>query len=117
MKKVEFKILPKYGDRVVTANHDKYVLLMYYMSERNDIPTITRIISELEIVKSGEKTFEEVFTDIYGTIPISWIAGEFECDKDNAYFISNNPDNEPSFEMPLQELINLMQEWKAFLEG
>lgn len=116
MKKVNF-YLDKMGVKSVEQTDNKYILLMYYMSERNDVPTITRIISELETVQSGEKTFEEVFTDVYGTIAISWSAGEFECNKDTAYFISNNPDSEPSLEMPLQELIDLMKEWKAFLEG
>lgn len=115
MKKIEFKVLPKYGDRLAEPTDDKYMLLMYYLSERNDLETIDRIISELETVQSGEKTFEEVFTDVYGIIAISWNVGEFECDKETAYFISNHPDSEPSIEMPLQELIDLLKEWRAFL--
>lgn len=115
MINVTFYTHPEVGKQVKTDN--KYILLYYYLSDRRDIDTLIRIISELEIVKSGEKTFEEVFEEVYGTISISVSAGEFECDKDTAYFISNHPDREPSFEMPLAELIDILKEWLAFLEN
>jgi len=113
-QKIRFYTHPVAGKELeATSRH--YILLMYYLSERNDIPALANTIAELETVHNGAKTFEEVFTDVYGIITINWNAGEFECDKDKAYFISNNPDSEPSLEMSLEELIGLMKEWKVFL--
>ena len=114
MKKVEFLTLPKYGDRVVKSSNDKYILLSYFLSDRRSIKYIDITIEELETIASGDKTFEEIY-DPEMAIDISFSAGEFECDKDTAYFISNNPESEPNIEMPLQELIDLLKEWKAFL--
>jgi hypothetical protein len=113
-QKIRFYTHP-FAGKELEATDRHYILLMYYLSERNDIPELTSTISELEAVHSGARTFKEVFTDVYGTITISWGAGEFECDKNAAYFISNDPDSEPSLEMPLEELIGLMKEWKVFL--
>jgi hypothetical protein len=78
--------------------------------------TIERVINELKIVQSEEKTFEEVFGMVYGVISISVDAGEFEFDKEKAFFISNNPDVESSIEMPLQELIDILKDWQKFIE-
>lgn len=72
-------------------------------------------LEDLLLIQSEEKTFEEVWLNEIA--PISVSAGEFECDKDTAYFISNNPEAEPSIEMPLQELIDLLEEWKEFLKS
>jgi hypothetical protein len=100
----------------VEAVNNNYILLSYFIEEHTSIDYIQRTIDEFRIVQSGEKTFEEVFEEKYGTIAISYDAGEMECDKDTVYFISNHPDLEPSLEMPLQELIDLLVEWKAFRE-
>ena len=114
MKKIEFLILPNYSDKVVKAKDPKYILLSYYLADRTEIKTLETDITELELVKSGEKTFEEVFNPSF-IIDVGYGAGEFECDKDTANFISNNPNSEPSIEMPLQELIDILKEWHSFL--
>lgn len=115
MINVTFYTHPQVGKQVKTDH--KYILLYYYLSDRRSIDTLITDIQELEIVKSGEKTFEEVFDDVYGTISISVSAGEFECDKDTAYFISNHTDKEPSFEMPLQDLIDIEKQWLVYLQS
>jgi len=115
MKKIQFYTHPVVGKENKPTN-DNYVLLSYYLSDHNDSDTIGRTITELEVVQSTVKTFEQVFTDKYGTISISVNAGTFECDKDNVYLISNNPDLEPSLTLPLQEFINILEEWKTFLK-
>ncbi|WP_397364016.1 hypothetical protein [Olleya sp. R77988] len=115
MKKIEFMTLPKYGDKVVKTIDENYILLSYYLSDRRDIKSIDIALEDLLLIKNEEKTFEEIWEN--EIVPISVSAGEFECDKDTAYFISDNPDAEPSIEMPLQELIDLLEEWKAFLSS
>jgi hypothetical protein len=114
MKKIEFIIHPKVGKQCITRD-DNYVLLSYYLSERKDKENLEIEISNLELVKSGEKSFEAVYDADSFIISIGYSAGEFECDKDTAYFISNNPESEPSIEMPLQELIDLLKKWHSFL--
>ena len=115
MKKIEFYIHPIVG-KENKPTHDKYILLSYFLSDHSDAVTMERMIAELKEVQSGQKTFEEVFTDKYGTIPISVNAGWFECDLDNACLISNNPHLEPDVILPLPELIGILEEWKAFLQ-
>ena len=114
MKKIEFIIHPKVGKQC-KSKEDKYILLSYYLSERKHRQDLENEITKLKIVKTGDKSFEEVFQTDSFVIPIGYSAGEFECDKDTAYFISNNPDDEPSIEMPLQELIAVLKEWHTFL--
>lgn len=99
------------------ATDKKYQLLYYFFVERNSIDDLERWSRELGIVQSGEQTFEELFEEKYGTIAVGYSSGEFECDKDKAYFISNNEKSHASFDMPLQELIDLLNEWKTFLES
>jgi len=111
-KKIEFFIHPEIGKENKPTN-DKYLLLSYFLADSRYPDHIERRINELKLVQSGEKTFEEVF-EIYATIVIGWNEGEFECDKDTAYFISRLPDH-ASMEMPMQELIELLEEWKAFM--
>jgi hypothetical protein len=100
----------------VKAVNNNYILLSYFIGEHPSPDNVQILIDDFKIVQSGEKTFEEVFEEKYGTIAISYDAGEMECDKDTVYFISNHPELEPSLEMPLQELIDLLVEWKAFRE-
>lgn len=114
MRKIKFNIHPIVGKENEPTDNN-YMLLSYYLDQRKDKRTLETDISELEIVQSGEKTFEEVFEADKFIVDIGFGAGEFECDKDTAYFISNNPDSEPSIEMPLQELIDTLKEWHSFL--
>ena len=113
MKKIKFYVHPKIGKENESTN-DKYILLSYFLSDRRSIKYIDITIEELETIASGEKTFEEVYDPSF-VIDVGYGAGEFECNKDTAYFISNNPESEPNIEMPLQELIDLLKEWKTFL--
>lgn len=117
MKKVEFIVLPKYCDKVVKTKDPKYILLSYYLADRREIKFLETTIAEQELILSGGKTFEEVFDTEKFIIDIGYGAGEFECNKDTAYFISNNPEKEPSLELPLQELINTLKEWHSFLNN
>ena len=113
MINVTFYTHPQVGKQVKTD--DKYILLYYYLSDRRSMVFLQESIGVLESIRKEEKTFEEIYT--FNTVDISWSAGEFECDKDTAYFISNHPDKEPSFDIPLQELIDILKEWEAFLSN
>ena len=115
MKKIEFYTHPVVGKENKPIS-DKYIMLSYFLSDLSDIETIERTVSEIELIQNNQKTFDEVFTNIYGTISISVNAGTFVCDKDTAYLISSNPDLEPSLTLPLQEFINILEEWKTFLK-
>jgi hypothetical protein len=115
MKKVIFYV-DIMGVQDVRPSDNKYILLSYFIGEHPSPDNVQILIEDFKTVQSGEKTFEEVFEEKYGTIAVSVTAGEMECDKDTVYFISNHPELEPSLEMPLQELIDLLVEWKAFRE-
>ncbi len=115
MKKIKF-INHKIVGKLVEPTDKGYMLLSYFLGDRPYSDDVQRIVDELTIVKSGKQTFEEVF-EKYATITIGYNSGEFECDKDKAYFISNNEKAQASFDMPLQELIDLLNEWKTFLES
>jgi len=115
MERLRFEIVK--GIKTPDPVSDKYMLLSYFISDHQYPDDIQKSIDELKTVQSGYRTFEEVFTDKYGTIPIGVTAGEFECDKNTAYLISNNPGREPNIEMPLQELIDLLAQWEAFLRN
>lgn len=115
LKKIEFYLHPVVGKENKPTS-DKYIMLSYFLSDLSDIETITRTIDEIKLVQSGQRTFDEVFTDTYGTISISVNAGTFVCDKNTAYLTSNNPDLEPSLTLPIQEFINILEEWKTFLK-
>jgi len=115
MKKIEFYTHPVVG-KVNKPTSDKYIMLSYFLSDLSDIKTIEDTVSEIKLVQNNQKTFEQVFTDRYCTISIGVTAGTFECDEANVYLISNNPDLEPSLTLPLQEFINILEEWKNFLK-
>lgn len=91
---------------------DKYILIFYFLGDYTSSRSIQKFIDELEIIKSGEKTFEEVYAD-YATILIGHDQGEFECDAEQAYFISRYEDI-PSVTIPLQDCIDLLIEWRDF---
>lgn len=42
-------------------------------------------------------------------------AGDFKCDKETAYFIADSSGSYQNLEMPLQEVIDLMKDWKIFM--
>lgn len=94
----------------VILEDKKYMLLYYFISSQYPFE---EMIEEMKTVQSGEKTFEEMYEG-YAVLSVGQGAGELEYDKDTARFISNDENTEPSMEMPLQELIDLMTEWVAF---
>ncbi len=114
MKKIEFYTHPIVG-KENRPTSDEYIMLSYFLSDLIDIKTIEDTVSEIKLVQNNQKTFQQVFTYKYGTISIGVTAGTFECDEENVYLISKNPDLEPSLTLPLQEFINILLEWKTFL--
>lgn len=94
--------------------NDKYLLLYYFMSTYRSEHGLPLLIKDLETIKDGKQTFADI------TQPnVMWSfgndAGYFECDKETAYFKSFD-EHHQSMEMPLKELIELLIEWKNFLE-
>jgi hypothetical protein len=94
----------------------EYLLLNYFIADYRRPEILSEIIEKLKHVANGEKTFDEIRQHPQ----VLWSFGEgsgiFECDKDTAYFESEHPDTEPSMEIPLQELIGILERWKDFLE-
>ena len=95
------------------AIKDNEVLLGYFVD--NTKYNVQETIQKLEQVYKGEKTFVEILEHPQ----VAWDFGEgsgiFECDKDTAYFIADDDSSLPNMQMPLQELINILYDWKAFL--
>jgi hypothetical protein len=113
MKKIEFIKLST-GVPVTKPVSDQFMLLAYFLDGFTYPPHTQEVIETIESVRSGEKTFDEISRDV------SWGfaegAGFFECNKDSAYF-EPFEGGFPRIEMPLQEVIDLLKEWKQFTEG
>lgn len=91
---------------------DKDLLLAFFVSETKH--NLGEVISELESIQNGEKTFEEIMED-YADWTFWNNEGEFTCDKDTAYFEGIGESKYPSMEIPLKELIEILKEWKTFI--
>ena len=115
VKKIDFIEIKEYQDKVVKSAEDRFILLAYFVGDYNTAYDLPDIISDLKQVANGEKTFDEIRQHPQ----VLWSFGEgsgiFTCDKDTAYFESEHPDSEPSMELPLQELIDILERWKDFL--
>lgn len=92
---------------------DKYVLLSYFVDDTKY--TINEVIFQLEQVLEGKKTFEEILEHPQVAWDFGEGSGQFECNKKTAYFIADEDSNLPSIEIPLKELIEILHEWKTFL--
>jgi hypothetical protein len=112
MRKIEFIVTNNLS--IPNPLSDKHLLLAYFIDDYRYIGPIDDLIGRLESVHSGQKNF----SDIHNPSSI-WDVGEdsgdFECDKDIAYFHAEEDSALESFEMPLAELIDLFKEWKLFL--
>ncbi len=95
------------------ATDNKYILLSYFVAHTYFI--IDKTISDLESVASGEKTFEEIMEG-YAPWTFGNDSGELVYNKDTAKFISLDS-MYPDIEMPLQELIDILYEWKTYIES
>lgn len=95
------------------ALEEKYILLSYFISETRY--NINEVLQDLESVASGEKTFEEIKDHPQVAWSFGEESGKLECTKDTAYFIAYEQSTIPSMEMPLQELIEILKDWKVFL--
>ncbi|MBL7725399.1 MAG: hypothetical protein JNK27_14725 [Chitinophagaceae bacterium] len=95
---------------------DKWMLLAYFVEESWHPDDTARNIANLESVRSGEKSFADIQPP-----NIQWsfgnFSGSFECDKDTAYLDASSDVRYESLILPLQEVIDLLKEWKAFSEA
>ena len=114
MKKISFTTRSLINDEEIIgpiALDNKYLLLSHFVGTQF---VWKEVIGDLEKVLNEEKTFADiqnpnVIWDFAGG------DGEFEYNKDTAYFYSeSNPSL--NLEMPLKEVIELLKEWKAFIE-
>lgn len=103
------------GGYVAEIENDKCAMLSYFINDYHTSYDLPKIINDLKQVASGEKTFDEIRQHPQVLWSFGEGSGVFECDKDTAYFESEHPDTEPSMEMPLQELIDILERWKDFL--
>lgn len=112
MGKIEFKKVDV-DFRVVKATDNKYLLLSLFIGQYRFPDNIQEIIDMLKFVKNGSKTWKEII-DPWMFLQIN-DAGDFKCDKEKAYFIADSSTPFQNLEMPLQELIHLLEDWKAFM--
>ena len=92
---------------------DKHVLLSYFIDDTKY--QINEVIADLESVLKGEKTFVEILEHPQVAWDFGEGSGQFECNENTAYFIADKNTNLPSMQMPLKELIEILYEWKIFL--
>ncbi len=116
MKKVIFKTHES-GFRSVKSTEDKYILLSLFVGCSRYPSDIQEWIEMFEELQSGAKTWEELIKP-YGFIDEYHFAEgsgflTFE-DTETALFMSDGGVYK-TIEMPLQELIDLMKEWLAFM--
>lgn len=112
MGKVEFKKVDT-DFRVVKSTDTKYLLLSLFIGQYRFPDNIQEIIDMLQPVKNGSKTWKEII-DPWMFLQIN-DAGDFKCDKETAYFIADSSTSYQNLEMPLQEVIDLMKDWKVFM--
>jgi hypothetical protein len=113
MKKVDF-VNHKLAGRVVKSTSDSYMLLSYFVGEHRFTIDTQETIEMLEIVQRGEKTWEELCKP-YGSYQLGYIWGTLDVEDGEVMIF---PDKEGQYEpvyMPIQELIDIMKEWKVFM--
>lgn len=115
MKKVIFKI-NEHEVLIVKPTDEKFFILAYFLGTDSYPDSIQETIDMLEKVQSGANTWEELVEPYggYNALSFGEGAGYLECDRGNALLVSYDGDYE-NVEMPLQELIDLMKEWLAFM--
>lgn len=117
MKKIEFLRINENKNRLSLANpvEEKYNLLSFFI-ESNRHPDFiqTDIIEPLEQILKDEKTFEEI-QEGYAVWTFADDYCELDVDGKTAYFI-NGRNIEQNLELPLQEVVDYLKEWKTFLE-
>ncbi|WGH74770.1 hypothetical protein P8625_11845 [Tenacibaculum tangerinum] len=119
MKKIEFS--RDNGTAWVKINDDKFRLIFHFLNDfQHNFPYLQdETIENLELVLSGEKTFDDIQDpEVYWSFGSGLGLGYFEVEGTTAYF---EPDKEltdaPRIVMPLEEFINILKEWRAFLRS
>lgn len=114
MDKVKFINDPKFGKHEGVTD-DKYNLLGLFIGQFRFPDNIQEIIDLLESVRNESKTWKEAiepYDEMF--LYVGYDCGHLKCDKNTAYFIADQKDYQ-NLEMPLQEVIDLMKEWKIFM--
>ncbi len=114
MNKIEFYVLENWG-KVNRAKNSEYMLLSYFLDDiKNYFPyQQDETIENLERVLNGDKTFADIQDpEVY------WSYGEgsgyFEIEGTTAYFEPDLSDA-PRIVMPLEEVVEIVERWIAFL--
>lgn len=111
MKYLTFKKEVKWA----VANDNKYDLLGLFVTDTKY--EIVETIQNLESVLKGEKVFDDIQDP-----DMSWsfgnVSGYFEVEGETAYFEPfEDTTDSPRIVMPLKELIDVLKEWKSFLDS
>ncbi|AZA52910.1 hypothetical protein [Chryseobacterium sp. G0201] len=116
MEKVKFinKGLNNEDIKAVKSVDDKYILLSHFVGQFRFLDDIQEVIDDLENVKNEVKTWDEIIAPLGNNWDIGYGNGSLDVESNVAYFLTGNKYNQ-SFQMPLQELIDLMKDWKAFM--
>jgi hypothetical protein len=96
---------------------EKYILLSLFVGNYRFPTAIQEKIKMFEAVQSGAKTWDELIAP-YGAIGELYFAhgsGSLIVEDDTAIFLPDGNNEYKSVEMPLQELIDLMKGWLAFM--
>jgi hypothetical protein len=112
MEKIKFIENKKYNDKGAIPTEDRFTLLSYFVDGYRE-EVLNDVIADLNDLLKGVKTFDEI-QEPNGYWTFGNGAGYLEADKDVAHFIAWDETHQ-SFDMPLQELIDLLKEWEAFL--
>ncbi|KQR95191.1 hypothetical protein ASG01_04890 [Chryseobacterium sp. Leaf180] len=100
--------------KAVKSTDDKYILLSHFVGQFRFIDDIQEVLDDLENVKNGAKSWEEIIAPLGNNWDIGYGNGSLDIENNVVYFLAGNKYNQ-SFKMPLQELIDLMNDWKTFM--
>lgn len=116
MKRLDFEENDTFGIKMKDARaiNTGDSLLAFFVSELQG-KYLDETILNLESILNVEKSFGEIM-DGYADWTFWNSEGEFTCDKDKAYFEGIGESKYSNMEMPLKELIEILYEWKAFLD-
>lgn len=117
MDKINFKTNSLLDGKEIVgpiATDDKYILLSLFVGQFRFLDDIQEVIDDLENVKNGVKTWDVIIAPLGNNWDIGYGNGSLDVETNVAYFLTGNKYNQ-SFQMLLQELIDLMKDWKVFM--
>ena len=119
MKKIRFTKHKEHGDKFNEPTSKDFVLLSHFLDDigRYFPNQQDQTIEDLKSVLKGDKTFDEIQDpDVFWNYGGGLGLGYFEIEDTTAYFEPDKSDA-PRIVMPLVEVIEVVEEWVAFLKN